>query len=154
VTKKTVYISGALTNMDETQRVHLRAFYEDLGLACEAAGFDAYLPHKASDPTLARGMTPQEVDRLDRGAVTSSCLIVVYATIPSLGVGIEIEMANNAGIPIVLLTEERALELRQVSRLALGNPAVREVLSFKGPTGARAKLLAFLEKFRAELHAA
>jgi 2'-deoxynucleoside 5'-phosphate N-hydrolase len=125
-----VYISGALSDVPEGEREGLRQFYEWIGGVCKKLGFEPYIPHQHSDPVHAAHLTPAEVDRIDRTAVTSSWLVVACAGFPSIGVGIELEMAYHANKPVILLYEAAKFEKGRISRLARGNPAVRFTISF------------------------
>ena len=128
--QKFVYISGALTDMSEDERARLRSFYESLADVCLEAGFNAYLPHVYSDPATALALQPDQVDLLDRTAVTLSYLVIAYVGVPSFGVGIEVEMAHHAHKPVILLCEKEKLETRRVSRLVRGNPRVIQTIAF------------------------
>lgn len=118
-----VYISGSLTCMTEEARAQRRAFYEMLADACRSCGLEAYLPHKVSDPTLAKSLTPRQVDALDREAVMRANLVLACVDDPSTGVGIEVEMAYHANVPVWLVTSDEALKRGNVSRLVRGSPA-------------------------------
>jgi hypothetical protein len=124
VTCPFAYISGPLTDMSEERRAELRAFYERLAAVCERVGLAAYVPHRVSDPKLAASLTPEEVDALDREAVTRACLIIAYVGEASTGVGIEVEIAHHAARPVWLLFEDARAKDRRISRLVRGNPAV------------------------------
>lgn len=123
MSERWVYVAGPLTDMSEARRVVLRKFYEDIGRVCERNGLKAYVPHLASDPVQAAHLTPMEVDVLDRGKVMGAVLVIAYVGEPSTGVGIEVEIANQAGIPVWLLYEQEKFNQRRVSRLVRGNPA-------------------------------
>lgn len=142
--QKMVYISGALTVMLEEERAALRRFYTDLGRVCKEFGFVVYLPHIYGDPKLVAHKTAQEIDEIDRLAVTSSCLVVAYVGVPSIGVGIEIEMANHADKPVILLCEKG----KSVSRLVRGNAAVCSEIFFTDFDDAKTQLRAFLAPFK------
>lgn len=145
---KMVYISGALTDMPEEQRVVLRQFYTDLGRVCKEFGFAVYLPHIYGDPKLVAHKTPKEIDEIDRLAVTISCLVIAYVGVPSIGVGIEIEMANHANKPVILLFEKEKMEARRISRLVRGNAAIWEEVAFMDFGHAVARLRMLLAKFK------
>ena len=145
---KMVYISGALTDMPEEQRVVLRRFYTDLGRVCKEFGFVVYLPHIYGDPKLVAHKTPKQIDEIDRLAVTLSCLVIAYVGVPSIGVGIEIEMANHANKPVILLFEKEKMEARRISRLVRGNVAVREEVAFTDFDHAVARLRMILAQFK------
>ena len=132
------YISGALTALDDAPRTKL--FYELLAEIAEAAGLRAYLPHRVTDPVAAAHLDPRAVYEIDRAHVTSAAVLVAYAGIPSFGVGIEVELAREHSVPVVVVAERE----RPISRLLLGNPAVVEVVKFADLDGLRRTLTAAL----------
>lgn len=93
------YISGALTHVGQADDV--RSFYEDLAHACELEGGVFYLPHLSMDPRAHPDASPENVYARDAAAVLASDLVIAYVGLPSLGVGAEIAMAADAGIPII-----------------------------------------------------
>jgi hypothetical protein len=137
------YVSGALTALEEGAR--MRLFYELLAEVVESAGLRAYLPHRVSDPVGAAHLEPRAVYDIDRAHVTSARVVVAYAGIPSFGVGIEVELAREHSVPVILVVERE----RTVSRLLLGNPAVVEVVRFADLDGLRRGLAAALERIAA-----
>ena len=137
------YVSGALTALEEGAR--MRLFYELLAEAVESVGLRAYLPHRVSDPVAAAHLEPRAVYDIDRAHVTSARVVVAYAGIPSFGVGIEVELAREHAVAVVLVVERE----RTVSRLLLGNPAVVEVVRFADLDGLRRGLAAALERIAA-----
>jgi len=136
------YVSGALTALEDGARTRL--FYELLAEVVETAGLRAYLPHRVTDPVASPHLDPRAVYDIDRAHVTGSRVVVAYAGIPSFGVGIEVELAREHGIPVILVVERD----RTVSRLLLGNPAVVEVVRFADLDGLRRSLVASLERVR------
>ena len=136
------YVSGALTSLEDGARTRL--FYELLAEVVGAAGLRAYLPHRVTDPEAATHLDPRAVYDIDRAHVTGSRVVVAYAGIPSFGVGIEVELAREHGIPVILVVERD----RTVSRLLLGNPAVVEVVRFADLDGLRRALVTALERVR------
>lgn len=145
--KKMVYISGALTDMSEEARAQLRTFYDELGQVCREFGHEPYLPHVYGDPKRVAHLTAQQIDRIDRLAVTQSYLVVAYVGVASTGVGIEIECAYHANKPVILLYEKSKLDERRISRLVRGNPAIRGQIVFEDFGDAKAQLRTFLAKF-------
>jgi hypothetical protein len=136
------YVSGALTSLEDGARTRL--FYELLAEVVESAGLRAYLPHRVTDPVTTPNLDPRAVYDIDRAHVTGSRVVVAYGGIPSFGVGIEVELAREHGIPVILVVERE----RTVSRLLLGNPAVVEVVRFGDLGGLRRSLVAALERVR------
>jgi hypothetical protein len=132
------YISGALTALDDAPRMKL--FYELLAEIVEAAGLRAYLPHRVTDPVDAAELDPRAVYEIDRAHVTGAAVLVAYAGVPSFGVGIEVELAREHGVPAIVVAERD----RPISRLLLGNPAVVEVVRFADLDGLRRALTSAL----------
>ncbi|MDP9275873.1 MAG: hypothetical protein M3O99_09820 [Chloroflexota bacterium] len=128
------YISGALTALDDAPRTKL--FYEILAEIAEAAGLRAYLPHRVSDPIGASDLDARAVYEIDRAHVTVAAVVIAYAGIPSFGVGIEVELAREHAVPVIIVAERD----RAISRLLLGNPAVVEVVKFADLDGLRRAL--------------
>jgi len=128
------YISGALTAVDDAPRTKL--FYEVLAEIAEATGLRAYLPHRVSDPVASAHLDPRAVYEIDRAHVTSAAVVIAYAGIPSFGVGIEVELAREHSVPVIVVAERD----RPISRLLLGNPAVVEVVKFADLDGLRRAL--------------
>jgi hypothetical protein len=145
--RKSVYIAGPLTDMPDDTRPIMRTFYESLGKVCQEFGLDPYLPHLHADPKLHPNLTPQRVDQIDRMAVTQSYLVIAYVGVPSIGVGIEVEMANHANKPVVILAEQTKMIGRRITRMVRGNPAVMAEISFRDFEDAKFQLHQFLQKF-------
>ena len=134
------YISGALTALEDAQRTKL--FYEMLAEIASGARLRPYLPHRVTDPVTTAHLDARAVYDIDRAHVASAAVVIAYAGIPSFGVGIEVELAREHGIPVVLVVERE----RAISRLLLGNPAVREVVRFADLEGLRHGLAAALAR--------
>jgi hypothetical protein len=119
-----VYISGALTAIADGARA--RVFYELLAEIVSECGLRPYLPHQSTDPVAAPDLDPRTVYEIDRARVSRSGLVIAYAGTPSFGVGIEVEIAREHGIPVIVVAERD----RTVSRILLGSPAVVDVVRF------------------------
>ena len=148
----TVYISGQLTTDDETRKQTLLHLYETLGEACRAKAFDPYIPHIHTGLFIGdETLECSDVCERDRNAVAGSCLIVVYIGEPSIGVGIEIEVAYREGVPAVLVYERFLFEQRKLSPMPLGHPAVIGHIAFSDIANAQWQLRVFLHRFRERL---
>jgi hypothetical protein len=145
-----VYISGALSDIPEASREQYLRFYEAIGNLVASLGFTPYVPHWNTDPVRHRDVTPQQVDLIDRTAVTSSVLVVAVADNPSLGVGIEVEMAYHAAKPVVLVCHRDRVAQRRISRLVRGNPAVVREIVYVDQLEALEQLKTFLRSWQQE----
>jgi hypothetical protein len=137
------YISGALTGLEDAPRMKL--FYEILAEIAVTAKLRPYLPHRVTDPVATAHLDPRSVYEIDRAHVIAAAVVVAYAGLPSFGVGIEVELAREHGIPVIVVAERE----RTVSRLLLGNPAVVEVVRFADLEGLRRSLAAAFERVAA-----
>ncbi len=117
---KSVYISGALTNVLGQDGVDIKVHYEQLARACEEIGCLAYVPHLKTDPIKNADLSPREVYDHDVKTLLDHDVIVADVTYPSLGVGGELILAQQAGKPIIMLSRVGS----HISRFAIGNPAV------------------------------
>ena len=150
VMRTIVYISGALSDVPAQTRDHYLTFYEMLGQVVETAGLVAYVPHQNTDPVRHKDVTPKQVDLIDRTAVMSSILVAAVVDNPSLGVGIEVEMAYHAAKPVVLLCHEDRIAQRRISRLVRGNPAVVHEIVYTTREDALEQFAEFLRTFLME----
>lgn len=124
-------MSGALSALsDEDYSFVTTQVYERVESVCRDMDLHCYLPHKS--PTMpTKGMPHAKVWQIDYGRVVNSGAIVAYIGLPALGVGAEIEMARTANKPVILLFETAKQE--ELSRLILGNPAVKHAIPFDRP---------------------
>lgn len=148
--KTMIYVSGALTDVPVDLREDYLIFYERIGELVESMGFVAYVPHLHTDPVRHKDVTPSQVDQIDRRAVTSSSLIIAVADNPSLGVGIEIEMAYHADKPVYLLYHKDRLLRGLVSRLVRGNPSISKEIAYVSQTEALQQLQQSLSDWRSD----
>lgn len=145
---RTAYICGPLTELAPEEQPRVKRFYERIADACEMVfGVRAFVPHEHYDPKRHASFTPAQVDEAEREQVSHcTSVLVVVAIAPSWGGGIEVEMANVHGVPVLLLCEKEKLERRLISRLLRGNPAVKEIISYVSPEEALDLLAGALER--------
>ena len=141
---RSAYIAGALTSVADVPRARL--FYELIAEIAAACGLVPYLPHRATDPVVQAEADPRSVYAIDRAYIERSVLVIAYAGTPSFGVGIEVEIAREHGVPVILVAERDAM----VSRLLVGSPAVVEVVRFGDLGTLRTALAAAIGRARPE----
>ncbi len=109
-----VYLSGALAGaQDLTSRCR---FYERFASMASEEGISVYLPHTKTHPQADSGLLPEQVFDLDLAMIRRSSLLVAFLDVPSLGVGAEVALACELGIPVMGTT---AYE-RSTSRFIVG----------------------------------
>lgn len=140
--RKTPYICGPLTELSSGEQESVKLFFQQIADACEkATGVRAFVPHEHYDPIKHAKYTPQDVDKAERHQVCDlTSLLIVVAIAPSWGGGIEVEMANQNAVPVIILCEKEKLENRKISRLLRGNPAVIDILTYTTEAEALKKL--------------
>ncbi|HEY9741900.1 MAG TPA: XRE family transcriptional regulator [Coleofasciculaceae cyanobacterium] len=143
-TQKHVYISGALTGIENPAKI--KAFYEDIGSLCQEIGFKAYVPHLNTDPIDNPDVTPRQVFETDKHQVSTSDLAIAYLGYPSFGVGMELAYAEINNIPLILLYERG----KNISRFPRGIPTVISEIQFSSYEDALARLRSILEQWIVE----
>src|ERR1051326_3406756 len=106
------YISGALQAAKDLTVA--RAKYEAAGAAIQQLGFEAYLPHRETDPQLNSNAPPSEVFQRDIEQLLKCDVVIAFLDEPSLGVGAEIATALSRGIKVIALLEEHSSTSRFV----------------------------------------
>lgn len=103
----------------EQLKKQIKEHYERIkSEVCRPLNVSLYLPHKHSDPDHNADLEAETVHNIDRLKVTDSDFLIVCADIPSLGVGQELEIATQAGIPAIAYKHKTT----RTSRMFLGNP--------------------------------
>jgi len=105
--------------IDREQKAHYERIADQV---CKPLEVELYLPHRHSDPEHDADLTAETVHFVDRLRVTSSSFVIACGDIPSLGVGQELEIAAQAGIPVIAYKHIRT----RTSRMFLGNPILCE----------------------------
>jgi hypothetical protein len=135
---RNIFLSGALTGLEKPD--FIIANYERVGLVCEEIGAVAYRPWRYTDPIADPHIPSREVYETDEYHVSTADLVIAYVGIPSLGVGQEIEIAKEHGVPVLLLCERR----KPLSRMTRGSPNVIDVIRFDDMEEALCQVRAFL----------
>lgn len=149
---KPAYICGPLTELDPKTKELAMRLYEQIADICEdVLGIRAFVPHEHYDPVKHKNYTPADVDKAEREQVMhQTSVLIVLPIAPSWGGGIEVEMARQEGVPVILLCERKKLEARLISRLLRGNPAVSVEVSYDSEIDAYAAIKDALIKVRGE----
>lgn len=109
-----IYISGAFNNAKDWNQA--AGLYEYVGERLKEDGFDVYLPHSKTAPTVTDGITSEQVFNRDFEEIKNSQIVVALLNEPSLGVGAEIALALNLGLTVLGVCEKNV----KVSRFIIG----------------------------------
>lgn len=145
--EKCAYVCAPLTELPLSRQQKIKVFYTKIAdIYEEVTGERAFVPHEHYDPIRHARFTPREVDNAERHQVCDrTSLLIVVAVAPSWGGGIEVEMANQNGIPVLILCEREKLVQGRISRLLKGNPAVIAVIDYETEEEALGKFRTKLE---------
>ena len=124
--KLNAYLASALTGLDEIQRVSLLAVSDIVSKVCSGLAIDLYQPINATDPESHPRVSPEDVYNLDRERVSSSDLLIHVADYASTGAGEELDIAQSALVPIVVINHGSA----RVSRMVTGIPALKLEITY------------------------
>ena len=143
------YICGPLTELPAEVQVAVKKFYKEIADMCkDMLGVRAFVPHEHYDPVVNANFTPKQVNEAERKQICEkTSVLIVVAIAPSWGGGIEVEMAHQSKVPIIILCEREKLKQRKISRLLLGNPGVVKVIPYSSQKQALDSLGKFLQEF-------
>ena len=149
IEEKTAYICGPLTELDPALQKPVKIFYEQIAdVYGSITGTRGFVPHEHYDPIKHSAFLAKQVDLAERRQVSKmTTIMIVVAIAPSWGGGIEVEMANKSKVPVVILYKKD----KKISRLLLGNPAVKDVISYDSGYDALMKLGEKLETLLSEV---
>lgn len=97
--KQRIYLSGAFTNVSSWHQTSEN--YAEIGKLLSDQGFDVYLPHTKTPPTLVEGLTTKDVFLNDYKEIKNSQIVLAVLDNPSHGVGAEIALALDLGLLVV-----------------------------------------------------
>ncbi len=140
--KVRVHISGIITNLPKEKKKQYLDFYDQLAVVCRKHGWQPFVPHHFIDPEEFPASLPAEVYDREIRDLKEADVVIAYVGQPSLGVGMELEVAQEQNAIVILMYEKGA----KVSRLIRGCPAVVHEIEFDDFPSALKKLNEALAK--------
>jgi transcriptional regulator with XRE-family HTH domain len=134
--RRLAYFASALTSLSAEQKTVLFEEAATVREVCEAHHTFLYEPSHYTDPDLHPELSPERVYEIDRAQVSASHLMILHAGHASFGAGQELEIAGNAGIPVLLLMGKNV----RISRMVLGSFARTTPIAFSTVQDLRAQL--------------
>ncbi|RLE44759.1 hypothetical protein DRJ22_05500 [Candidatus Woesearchaeota archaeon] len=135
-----VYVAGGLTNLNKEEEDKQKRFYEEIADIFERKGYFPYVPHKHTDPKKHKDIDPIVVYSKNKTIVANARLIVADISLPSGGVGIELEIGTTYNRRVIALVQEEKLKNRKVSRMMRGCFCIEDLVVFKDHDDALNKL--------------
>ncbi len=124
-----VYVAGSITHLNESgMEADYKDFYKRIGEVIERLGVKAVVPHLADSENIReqRERDAEKIYRWSVGQVSDNDVVIAEVSMPSLGVGGELEAAVRSNTPIILISKKGKI----VSKFATGNPMVKYHLEY------------------------
>ncbi|MBU0614216.1 hypothetical protein KJ766_02960, partial [Patescibacteria group bacterium] len=127
---KSVYIAGSLTYLgDLGSEEEYKKLYERIGEVAQGLGVKAVVPHLA-DPENANPASERDAKQVYEwsvGQVEKNDAVIAEVSMPSLGVGGELEAAARTNTPVILISKKGS----KVSKFTTGIPVVKYHLEYE-----------------------
>lgn len=132
------YAASAITQIEHD---NLKRFHQEVANLLGRVNVHAYLPWLHTDPVKFPHFTPREVYVRNAERIQQSDFVLAYLGEPSLGVGVEIELARQHNVPVIGFASTGA----KISRMALGAPSLKSFFFFNDIKNFIVKLSEVLE---------
>jgi hypothetical protein len=146
-TQLRAYISGPLTELPTHISLHeVQGFYVKAALVAEdALGIRGFVPHEHFDPSTMPNVTPKDIYQVESEMIMKqTSVLIVCALAPSWGGGGECQLANDCGIPLVVLKRKN----QKFTRYVLGMPLLNAVIEYDTEDEAMILLAEHLQKMK------
>jgi len=140
-----VYFASALTGLTPKQYGEVAKLDEEVHDICrtyKSHSLALYRPRLETSPQLNPAIAARSVYDIDQEHVSTADLLVLAAIFPSLGAGMELEIAYQSCSSVILLTKKE----QPISKMALGCPARKELVEFEDSTSLRSGVAEALDK--------
>ncbi len=141
------YLATALTGLRPEERREVFDLSDLIERTCSGSGISLYQPRLATDPVKNAQVQAREVYLTDRERVVTSDLIVALCTQPSYGMGMEIQLASGAGVPILLLFKKGF----GLSKMVTGSLGHSHAIDFTDGLDLAERLLSTFESIKPHL---
>ncbi|HEV7894096.1 MAG TPA: helix-turn-helix transcriptional regulator [Pyrinomonadaceae bacterium] len=126
----TAYFASALTGLTTKQKAEIAALDQKIDEICnsyKSYSIALYRPRMNTDPEENRDVPARDVYEIDRERVTTADLLFLAVVFPSLGAGMELQLAHQSCKSVILLKKEG----QPLSRMVLGCPVRLEIVEYK-----------------------
>lgn len=120
------YLASPLTGVTGETRENVVRLRTILKQSAREKGWIVYDPYEVTDPIEHPEVSPQVVFSRDRYRVLGSDLLIALITQPTLGVGMELEMARSTFLPILILVKRDF----HLSKMVEGMPGVKLIMPY------------------------
>ena len=144
------YFASALTGLNDEQRKKIETLDEKVDEICRSyKGHPVvlYRPRTKTDPNANPDVPAREVYEIDQERVATADLLILAAVFPSLGAGMELQLALQACSSVILLVENG----QPLSRMVIGCPVKKEIIYYSDLSDLEVRLREALKKLLPDL---
>ncbi len=141
----TLYFASPLTGLSKKQFREVQVLDEQVHKICQEYGAHSlvlYRPRLKTAPQTNPDIPAYDVYAIDRQIVAASDVVILAAPFPSLGAGIEVQLAYQGCASLVVLKKKGV----DVSKMVLGCPVPKLIVEYEGLSDLRGTLPAALTK--------
>jgi transcriptional regulator with XRE-family HTH domain len=134
------YFASALTDLTDEQEAEIRELDEEVDSICNnyhSYPIALYRPRMYTSPKDNPNVPARKVYEIDQERVATSDLLFLAAIYPSLGAGMELQLALQACSSVILLKKAG----QRLSRMVLGCPARLEIVEYNDLTSLEGKIV-------------
>lgn len=139
------YFASALTGLIPEHEAEIMALDErvdQIFRRYSAYPVALYRPRKTTSPSDNPDIPARDVYEIDQQRVASAHLVIFAAIFPSLGAGMELQLALQTGTTVILLSKQG----QKVSRMVCGCPAAMESIEYADLDDLETKLINVMDK--------
>lgn len=126
----TAYFASALTGLTKKQKREIESLDQKIDEICnsyKSYSIALYRPRMNTDPVENPDVPNRDVYEIDRERVVTADLLILAAIFPSLGAGMELQLAHQSCKSVILLKKEG----QPLSRMVSGCPVRMEIAEYK-----------------------
>lgn len=141
----TAYFASALTGLTKKQKREVAALDQKVDEICssyKSYSIALYRPRMNTDPVENADVPSRDVYEIDREHVATADVLILAAIFPSLGAGMELQLALQSCASVILLKKER----QPLSRMVLGCPVRMEIVEYKRLAELPSKMTAAMDR--------
>jgi transcriptional regulator with XRE-family HTH domain len=134
------YFAGALTGLSDEHYDEITKLDEKVNEVCRNYSrypIALYRPRTETSPRVNRQINPRNVYEIDLEHVSTSNLLILAGVFPSLGAGMELQIALQSCSVIILLIKKG----QELSKMVRGCPAILKIVEYEDLTDLEIKLV-------------
>lgn len=141
----TAYFGSALTGLNKREMEEIIELDQEVDQTCNtynAYPIILYRPRLTTSPIDQPNIHPLEVYKIDRERVATADILILAAIFPSLGAGMELQLALQSCSTIIIIKKEN----QKLSRMVEGCPARKIIIEYKQRSEINQKLTDVFDK--------